>query len=103
MVQQHVRCPCLTINVGISTSGSVLVGSSVSVLSCISTVLIMAVAILVECDVQPFDLLECESEVVCGYMVDYGGVLFMILYLSAGVMQVLIAPCTYSQVSTAVM
>ena len=70
---------------GISTSGSVLVGSSVSVLACISVVIIMAVAILVECDIQPFDLLECESEVVCGYMVDYGGVLFMILYLSAGV------------------
>ena len=28
------------------------------------------------------DLVECETELVCGYIVDLGGIMFMVLYLS---------------------
>jgi NADH:ubiquinone oxidoreductase subunit H len=47
--------------------------------------MLLSIAILIECDVQPFDVVEAESEVVAGAMSDYGGILFMLVYLSAGV------------------
>ena len=31
---------------------------------------------------EHWDPLECETELVCGYIVDLDGVLFMVLYLS---------------------
>merc|ERR1712137_1273816 len=34
---------------------------------------------------HPYDVLEAEPEVVSGYYVDYGGVVFMLIYLAEGV------------------
>ena len=34
---------------------------------------------------HPYDVLEAEPEVVSGYYVDYGGVVFMVIYLAEGV------------------
>ena len=38
-----------------------------------------------ETSLHPYDVLEAEPEVVSGYYVDYGGVVFMLLYLTEGV------------------
>jgi len=41
---------------------------------------------LLETSVHPYDVLECEPELVSGYYVDYGGVSFMVLYLAEGLL-----------------
>ena len=42
-------------------------------------------AVLLETSVHPFDVLEAEPELVSGYYVDYGGYVFMVIYLAEGV------------------
>ena len=42
--------------------------------------------LLLECSLHPYDVLEAEPEVVSGYYVDYGGHVFMLIYLAEGVM-----------------
>ena len=41
--------------------------------------------VAVECSLHPYDLLECEPELVSGYYVDHGAVAFMIIYLAEGI------------------
>nr|QHQ98625.1 NADH dehydrogenase subunit 1 [Namystynia karyoxenos] len=59
------------------------------VISCgVSSIVLCGLVVVVcglESGVQPFDLVECEPEVVSGYFVDHGGVLFMLIYLGDGV------------------
>ena len=43
------------------------------------------IASLLESSMHPYDVLEAEPEVVSGYYVDYGGVVFMLIYLAEGV------------------
>ena len=40
---------------------------------------------LVECSLHPYDVLESEPEIVSGYYVDYGAVVFMVIYLGEGI------------------
>ena len=44
-----------------------------------------AVGCMLEASWHPYDVLECEPEVVCGWYVDYGGVSFMLVYLAEGI------------------
>ena len=62
---------------GLSSSGILLV--------CIPFVLTYAMATAMECSIHPYDILECEPEIVSGYYVDYGGVSFMVIYLGEGI------------------
>jgi NADH:ubiquinone oxidoreductase subunit H len=50
-----------------------------------SAAVYVAVALL-ETSVHPYDVLECEPELVSGYYVDYGGVAFMVIYLAEGIL-----------------
>ncbi len=40
---------------------------------------------LVETAGHPYDVVECEPEMVSGYYVDHGGVSFMMIYLAEGI------------------
>merc|ERR1711976_310361 len=63
----------------------VVVGSTVQ--NCIGVVWLSCVLILLGCvdsSIHPYDMIECEPELVCGYFVDHGGVLFMLVYLADG-------------------
>jgi NADH:ubiquinone oxidoreductase subunit H len=51
----------------------------------LSLAVYVAVALL-ETSIHPYDVLECEPELVSGYYVDYGGVAFMVIYLAEGIM-----------------
>ncbi len=46
--------------------------------------MVLAVLLLLETSCHPYDVLECEPEVVSGYYVDQGGVAFMLVYLGEG-------------------
>ena len=35
--------------------------------------------------IHPYDVLECEPELVSGWYVDMGGVAFMLIYLAEGI------------------
>jgi len=41
---------------------------------------------MMEGSIHPYDVLEAEPEIVSGYYVDYGGYVFMLIYLGEGVM-----------------
>nr|APQ44785.1 NADH dehydrogenase subunit 1 [Diplonema papillatum] len=41
---------------------------------------------LLELSIHPYDVLECEPELVSGYYVDLGGVSFMVVYLAEGIL-----------------
>ena len=58
---------------------------------------------LAENSVHPYDVLECEPELVSGYYVDYGGVVFMLIYLSDGISMYTVphaTECVYAMVYT---
>ena len=51
---------------------------------------------MLECSLHPYDVLECEPEIVSGYYVDHGAVAFMLIYLSEGVaMMVMQSACLH--------
>jgi len=62
---------------GLSSSGMVLV--------CMPLVVTYIMAAMMESSIHPYDILECEPEIVSGYYVDYGGVSFMVIYLGEGI------------------
>ena len=68
-------------------SPSLLLLASVTSPTCstVSTSLLYLLAVLVETSLHPYDVLEAEPEVVSGYYVDYGGYVFMCIYLAEGV------------------
>ena len=69
--------------------------SSVDVILSASTVFMLpvllmliasyVVVMLMEGSLHPFDVLEAEPEIVAGYYVDYGGHVFMVIYLAEGI------------------
>ena len=63
-----------------------------------SVVVVYAVATMIETSLHPFDLLECEPEIVSGYYVDHGSVGFMLIYLGEGIslLNAPICPSTYT-------
>ena len=64
----------------------VLVASSCSPTASLAVLsLVYVVVVLLECSVHPYDVLEAEPEVVSGYYVDYGGYVFMVVFLAEGV------------------
>ena len=66
--------------------GITLHSSATSVTStAIGAVLLYVMCMLLESSIHPFDVLESEPEIVSGWYVDYGGVVFMVLYLGEGV------------------
>nr|ATQ37458.1 NADH dehydrogenase subunit 1 [Diplonema ambulator] len=52
-----------------------------------SMLLLLCISML-ECSLHPYDILECEPEIVSGYYVDHGAVAFMLLYLAEGILMV---------------
>ena len=50
-----------------------------------SLVGLYVVVTMLEGSLHPFDVLECEPEVVSGYYVDHGSVGFMVIYLGEGI------------------
>nr|QHQ98703.1 NADH dehydrogenase subunit 1 [Sulcionema specki] len=44
-------------------------------------VCILFMIVMMEVTIHPYDVVECEPEMVCGYYVDYGGVYFTVIYL----------------------
>jgi len=61
----------------------VFIGTAiVNATAMIQSSVILVVLGMTESDVHPFELIECEPEVVCGYFVDQGGVLFVAIYLA---------------------
>ncbi len=46
------------------------------------TALIFFLASMAEINARPFELLEAESELVCGYFIEYGGMKFGMFYLA---------------------
>ncbi|MCP3680486.1 MAG: NADH-quinone oxidoreductase subunit H [Gammaproteobacteria bacterium] len=49
-----------------------------------AVVAVYLVLSLAESSAHPYDVVECEPELVCGYYVDHGGVSFMLIYLAEG-------------------
>ncbi len=49
-----------------------------------SVVLLYTILSLAEAAAHPYDVVECEPELVSGYYVDHGGVSFMLIYLAEG-------------------
>ena len=45
-----------------------------------------AMLTMLELSIHPYDVLECEPELVSGYYVDLGGVCFMVVYLAEGML-----------------
>ena len=48
-------------------------------------VLLYTALAVVESTCHPFDVVECEPEMVSGYYVDHGGISFMLIYLAEGI------------------
>ena len=46
---------------------------------------LVALYVMVSTSLHPYDVLECEPELVSGWYVDLGGVCFMCIYLSEGI------------------
>ena len=82
-----VQYLCTNCVVGCIHSSSLLLLSSTSSVSvaAVSTSLVYVLVVLLETSCHPYDVLEAEPEVVSGYYVDYGGYVFMVLYLAEGV------------------
>ena len=68
-----------------SSSNSSAASISTSMVVALPAVLCYGVAMLLETSMHPYDILEAEPELVSGYYVDYGGVVFMLIYLGEGV------------------
>ena len=68
-----------------SSSNSSAASISTSMVVVLPAVLCYGVAMLLETSMHPYDILEAEPELVSGYYVDYGGVVFMLIYLGEGV------------------
>ena len=68
-----------------SSTISTISTSSLLVWVMLPSVVLYGVATLLETSMHPYDVLEAEPEVVSGYYVDYGGVVFMLIYLAEGV------------------
>ena len=52
----------------------------------VPVVLLWLIALAIDSSSHPYDVLEAEPELVSGYHVDIGGVLFMVLYLCEGIL-----------------
>ena len=62
------------------------IGTATSTAVCMwLLVCVYGLVVCLETSLHPYDVLEAEPEVVSGYYVDYGGVVFMLLYLTDGV------------------
>ena len=48
-------------------------------------VVIYIAILLAETTLHPYDVVECEPELVSGYYVDHGGIAFMLIYLAEGI------------------
>ena len=68
-----------------STSVSYNSGTVSLSVVCIPLVVMYSMVTLMEGSIHPYDVLEAEPEVVSGYYVDYGGYVFMLVYLGEGV------------------
>ena len=66
---------------------SLLVPASTSSVVAVTVVScgVYGVVSLIETSIHPYDILEAEPEVVSGYYVDYGGYVFMLIYLAEGI------------------
>ena len=63
------------------------VSHSASQLSSVPSIpLVWLLLALLEGGVHPYDVVECEPELVSGYYVDMGGALFVICYLSESIL-----------------
>ena len=49
-------------------------------------VVLWILALAIDTSTHPYDMLDAEPELVSGYHVDIGGVLFMVLYLGEGML-----------------
>jgi len=77
-----LTCLCMNMISSISYDALSSSCSNIGVVSMCTYVLVG----LIETSVHPYDVLECEPELVSGYYVDYGGVVFMLIYLSEGIL-----------------
>jgi NADH:ubiquinone oxidoreductase subunit H len=69
----------------ITEHGSAIVNGTATLGLCVCLLSVCVTA----CDIHPIELIECEPELVSGYFVDAGGVMFMTIYMSsAGVLVV---------------
>ena len=79
----------LCVSTCILSSSSIIHPSTITLLCVVSpSVLCYCIAMLIESSVHPYDVLEAEPEVVSGYYVDYGAVVFMLVYLGEGIVLV---------------
>ena len=88
----HIRIPLVVCGVCsvmtmVTHSTSVAYNSSTLSVSvvCIPLATVYCMVVLMEGSIHPYDVLEAEPEVVSGYYVDYGGYVFMLVYLGEGV------------------
>nr|ATQ37472.1 NADH dehydrogenase subunit 1 [Diplonema sp. ATCC 50224] len=69
-------------------------------LALVWVIVLWVLSILLEGGVHPYDVMECEPELVSGYYVDLGSVVFVVCYLSEGLYLVLslllVIVCTYT-------
>ena len=55
-------------------------------LATVPIAVLFILAIVLDSSTHPYDILEAEPEVVSGYHTDLGGVLFMVIYLTEGIL-----------------
>jgi len=51
----------------------------------LSLVCVFSFVVLLDGGIHPYDVIECEPELVSGYYIELGGVLFIVCYLSEGI------------------
>ena len=61
----------------------------------LGAVLVYGLCLVVESSIHPFDILEAEPEIVSGWYVDYGGIAFVVIYLSEGIATIRIPPLVH--------
>lgn len=52
-------------------------------------VIILTITLMIEVNRTPFDLAECESELVSGFNVEYGGIEFSLIFLGENLIVVI--------------
>nr|QHQ98658.1 NADH dehydrogenase subunit 1 [Diplonema japonicum] len=96
-----LSCLCLHGIISSTTLMSTMVTTSVLSAALPAMMVYLCIA-LVECSLHPYDVLECEPELVSGYYVDHGAVAFMVVYLSEGIALIALLVIMLSMVSTTV-
>ena len=72
-------------SMGYVVANSTHASATVTTATALGAVTSYVACVVLESSIHPFDVLEAEPELVSGWYVDYGGVVFMVIYLGEGI------------------